>query len=64
MCINCWANADLIPYNGYGFCKCRTGYYTVSKDIPCKDAVCSECKPCHSTCETCSDGNNYSCVKC
>ncbi|EAR95398.3 hypothetical protein TTHERM_00077020 (macronuclear) [Tetrahymena thermophila SB210] len=47
-----------------GFCKCNQGYYTVSKNVPCNDPICTECKKCDSTCKDCSGSGPYNCITC
>ncbi|KAL4464823.1 hypothetical protein ABPG74_011384 [Tetrahymena malaccensis] len=65
LCMDCWPNAQFIVYkNSLGFCQCNDGFYTVSKNVPCLDPICSQCLPCNSTCETCSAGDQYSCISC
>ncbi|KAL4464818.1 hypothetical protein ABPG74_011379 [Tetrahymena malaccensis] len=47
-----------------GFCKCNSGYYTVSKNVPCNDPICTECKKCDPSCKDCSGPGPTSCVTC
>ncbi|KAL4508005.1 hypothetical protein ABPG72_021378 [Tetrahymena utriculariae] len=65
LCMDCWPNAQFITYqNGLGFCQCNDGFYNVSKNVPCLDPICSQCFPCDNTCESCSAGDQYSCISC
>ncbi|KAL4508013.1 hypothetical protein ABPG72_021386 [Tetrahymena utriculariae] len=47
-----------------GFCKCNQGYFTVSKNVPCNDPVCTVCTKCDPTCKDCSGPGPTSCVTC